>query len=93
MPASTWGYEAEQRLLVSELGHGIGMTYEEPLISRVFSFDHPQAFEPGMVIAVESREGGVRLEEMVLVTETGHEILTTWPSEELLQVGTIAGLG
>ncbi|HZU04351.1 MAG TPA: Xaa-Pro peptidase family protein [Chloroflexota bacterium] len=94
LPASTWGYEAEQRLLVAEVGHGIGMTYEEPVISRVFSFEHPQPFEPGQVIAVEAREGepgygGVRLEEMVLVTETGHEILTTWPADQLVQVGHI----
>jgi Xaa-Pro aminopeptidase len=95
LPASTWGYEAEQRLLVAEVGHGIGMTYEEPVISRVFSFDHPQEFKPGHVIAVEAREGrkgygGVRLEEMVLVTETGHEVLTTgWPGDELVQVGSI----
>ena len=96
LPASTWGYEAEQRLLVAEVGHGIGMTYEQPVISRIFSFDYPQTFQPGMIIAVESREGepgygGVRLEEMVLVTETGCEVLTKWPSEEIVQVGSIVG--
>ena len=93
LPASTWGYAAEQPLLVAEVGHGIGMSYEEPVISRLWSFDHPQTFEPGMVIAVECREGepgygGVRLEEMVLVTDHGHEILTTWPAQEIVPVGT-----
>ncbi len=96
LPATTWGYQAEQELLIAEFGHGFGMTYEEPVISRVFSFDYPQAFEPGMVIAVECREGergygGVRLEEMVLVTEEGYERLTTWPSEELIQSGALVG--
>ena len=95
-PASQWGYEAEDRLLVSEVGHGIGMTYDEPVISRIWSFDHPQVFEPGMVIAVEGREGipgygGVRFEEMVVVTETGHEIMTTWPSEAIIPTGLYAG--
>jgi len=96
LPASTWGYTAEQPLLVAEVGHGIGMTYEEPVISRLWSFDHPQTFEPGMVVAVECREGesgygGVRLEEMVLVTETGRRVLNTWPAEEIVPVGVLAG--
>ncbi len=94
LPASHWGYEAEERLLVSEVGHGIGMTYDEPIISRIWSLQHPQVFEPGMVIAVECREGepgygGVRFEEMVVVTEKDHDIITTWPSEEIMPVGLI----
>jgi Xaa-Pro aminopeptidase len=96
LPASTWGYDAEQPLLVAEVGHGIGQTYEPPVISRLWSAELPQVFEPGMVIAVESREGergygGVRLEEMVLVTETGNEILTTWPSDEIMPIGLMPG--
>jgi Xaa-Pro aminopeptidase len=95
LPSNTWGYPAEQSLLVAEVGHGIGMTYEEPVISRIWSFDHPQVFEPGMVIAVECREGewgygGVRLEEMVLVTENGHRILSNWPSDEIIPVASVA---
>jgi Xaa-Pro aminopeptidase len=93
-PSKTWGYPDEQSLLVAEVGHGIGLSYEEPVISRIWSLDHPQTFEPGMVIAVECREGetgygGVRLEEMVLVTETGHRILSNWPAEEIVAVGDI----
>jgi Xaa-Pro dipeptidase len=81
-------------MLVAEVGHGIGMSYEEPVISRIWSFDHPQTFLPGMVIAVECREGecgygGVRLEEMVLVTDTGHRILSNWPADEIVPVGII----
>jgi Xaa-Pro aminopeptidase len=96
LPAKTWGYAAEEPLLVAEVGHGIGMTYEEPVISRLWSFDQPQTFEPGMIVAVECREGrsgygGVRLEEMVLVTETGHRVLSNWPAEEIVPVGLIAG--
>ena len=96
LPSHPWGYSAEQSLLVAEVGHGIGMTYEEPVISRIWSFEHPQVLEPGMVVAVECREGewgygGVRLEEMVLVTETGNRVLSTWPSEELIPVAPVLG--
>ena len=95
LPASTWGYEAEQPLLVAELGHGFGMGYEPPVISRVFSFDNPQVFEPGMVIAVECRDGdpaigGVRVEEMVVVTEDGCDQLTRWPAD-VAPVATVWG--
>jgi Xaa-Pro aminopeptidase len=96
LPSNTWGYQEERSLLVAEVGHGIGMTYEEPVISRIWSFDHPQVLEPGMVIAVECREGewgygGVRLEEMVLITETGNRILSTYPAEEIIPVASILG--
>jgi Xaa-Pro aminopeptidase len=94
LPSNTWGYREEQSLLVAEVGHGIGMTYEEPVISRIWSFDHPQVLEPGMVIAVECREGewgygGVRLEEMVLITETGNRIISTYPSDQIIPVACI----
>ena len=96
VPAKDWGYSAEQPLVVAEVGHGIGMTYEEPVISRLWSFDYPQALEPGMVVAVECREGewgygGVRLEEMVLVTENGHRVLSNWPADEIVPVGLVCG--
>ena len=96
LPSNTWGYPDEQSLVVAEVGHGIGMTYEEPVISRIWSLDYPQVFEPGMVVAVECREGewgygGVRLEEMVLVTETGTRILSSWPSEEIIPVASVYG--
>ena len=44
-------------------------------------------FKPGMVLCVETYVGrfsggpGVKLEEQVLVTEGGHELLTSYPFE------------
>jgi Xaa-Pro aminopeptidase len=41
--------------------------------------DDAQVLEPGMVIALGFRHGGIHGEDTYLVTETGHEVLTTFP--------------
>ena len=59
------------------LGHGVGLaTHEFPSLSRL----RPTRLEPGMVVTVEpgiylEGRGGVRLEEMVLVTPQGARVL------------------
>ncbi len=94
-PASSWGYKEEVEVLASEIGHGIGLGgggssgYDIPIINRLWSFKHPQVFEEGMTIAVESREGerrvgGVRLENMLVVTKDGAEIMDRFPRDEIL---------
>lgn len=60
------------------LGHGIGIDiHEEPRLAP--KVDKP--LEPGMVVTVEpgvyfSGKPGVRIEDDVLVTRTGHEVLS-----------------
>jgi len=60
------------------LGHGVGMeVHEEPTISK----NSEAVLRPGMVFTVEPAIyipgfGGVRFEDMVLVTEKGCEVLT-----------------
>jgi len=89
-PATKWGYKDELDVLTIEFGHGIGLTvYEMPVISRMFSLKHPQVFEVGNCMAVESREGefrvgGARIEDMIVVTETGAEIVNRMPRDEII---------
>jgi Xaa-Pro aminopeptidase len=72
--------------------HGIGMSDEWPCIfqSEDAHASYEGVVEPGMVLAVESYVGevdapdGVKLEEMILVTEHGTRQLTRFPYEEEL---------
>jgi Xaa-Pro aminopeptidase len=75
------------------IGHGLGMVGEYPnLPFHTPGVPYPldDAFEPGMVFCVESYIGstssgqGVKLEDQLLVTETGVEIMSDYPFEERL---------
>jgi Xaa-Pro aminopeptidase len=73
-----------------DLGHGLGLSmYEYPVIERLYSFQYPQTLEKGMVVAIEAQEddpnvGLIKLEEMVVVGETGAEVYTRMPIEEIM---------
>ncbi len=73
--------------------HGCGMTGEYPYLYH--SGDFPDAgydgvIEPGMTLCVESYIGeegggeGVKLEQQVLITDTGVELLSRFPFEDKL---------
>jgi len=76
--------------------HGVGMHGETPFIAHAMDFatyGREGVLQPGMVVSVESYIGekhgreGVKLEEEVLVTETGAEQISRFPFEdELLEV-------
>lgn len=67
-------------------GHGVGLAiHEGPKVSVQGS---NTLLQPGMVITIEPGIylpgwGGVRIEDMVLVTENGYEILTGTPKDQL----------
>ena len=65
------------------LGHGIGLNIHEA--PRLAMNEKPE-LKPGMVVTVEPgiyfpNWGGVRIEDDVLVTRDGHEVLTNVPKE------------
>jgi len=94
--AKEFGYPSEDGATLMQWGHGIGLgLYEAPMISRIWSLDHPDKIEPGMTFALETiwptgeksydypHGQATRLEEMLHVTETGVDILTKWPADEI----------
>jgi Xaa-Pro aminopeptidase len=100
--ASVWptaqdlGFPSEEACFGLQFGHGLGVAlYEEPMISRLHSLDHPTTIEEGMVFALETycpaSDGysAARIEEEVLVTASGNRILTKFPADQLLVAGTV----
>jgi len=92
--AQDFGFPNEEAAFALQYGHGIGLAiWEKPVISRLVSFDNPCEIKPGMVFALEtfwpSTDGwsAARIEEEIVVTETGHEVITRFPAEELLVAG------
>lgn len=92
--AEELGFPGEEACFGLQFGHGLGVgLYESPMISRLHSFESPVEIRPGMVFALETycpADDGIsaaRIEEEILVTESGNRILTRFPAEELLVAG------
>src|SRR3954465_345297 len=92
--AEELGFPSEQSCFGLQFGHGLGVgLYEAPMISRLHSFDDPVTIEEGMVFALETYcaatdgRSAARIEEEVVVTADGGEILTKFPAQELLVAG------
>jgi Xaa-Pro dipeptidase len=92
--AQDFGFPDEMAAFALQYGHGVGLSiWEKPIFSRLVSLDHPEPLEEGMVFALETywpaADGwsAARIEEEVVVTADGCEVITKFPAEELLVAG------
>ena len=84
------GFSSEMDAFGLNFCHGLGLgLHERPLISRLTSFKEPIELKVGMVFAVETycpASDGVsaaRIEEEVILTPKGPQIISLYPAEEL----------
>jgi Xaa-Pro aminopeptidase len=92
--AQEFGFADEEAAFALQYGHGVGLSiWEKPIFSRLVSQEHPEVLEEGMVFALETYWpasdgwGAARIEEEVVVTADGCEVITKFPAEELLVAG------
>ncbi len=88
--AEEFGFPDEMSAFGLQFGHGLGLAlHERPIISRLVSLDDPMEIQTGMVFALETycpaKDGvsAARIEEEVVVTDTGCKIISLFPAEEL----------
>lgn len=92
--AQEFGFPDEEAAFALQYGHGVGLSiWEKPIFSRLVSLDHPEELKEGMVFALETYWpsadgwGAARIEEEVVVTATGCEVITKFPAEDLIVAG------
>lgn len=76
------------------VAHGVGLKDEFPFLPNAVDIDQlgdpDMELQPGMVLSLESYIGavegieGVKLEDQILITETGCEVLSNYPLDERL---------
>ncbi len=93
--AEEFGFANEEAAFALQYGHGVGLSiWEKPIFSRLVSLDNPEVIEEGMVFALETywpaSDGwsAARIEEELVVTSDGCEVITRFPAEKLMVAGT-----
>jgi Xaa-Pro dipeptidase len=88
--AQEFGFDNEMECFGLQFGHSVGLfLHERPIISRLNSLEHPVELKEGMVIALETycpaKDGvsAARIEEEVVITAAGPQVITRFPSDEL----------
>ena len=88
-------YYREDEVRTSRLAHGLGYSYEDPVVTRAFPNpwdvkpgrrQEPVEIKPGMLMELHPNlfvpgVAGAMIGDMVLVTETGYELLTAFPRD------------
>ena len=88
--AEDFGFPDELSAFGLQFGHGLGLAlHERPIISRTVSLDNPMEIQTGMVFALETycpaTDGysAARIEEEVVVTDTGCKVISLFPAQNL----------
>jgi len=91
--AHEFGYRDEEEAFLLQYGHGVGLSlWERPIFSKRFRGQN-EPLKEGMVFALETWKGAddgsgaARIEEEVVVTKDGCEIITNFPSDRLISCG------
>jgi len=89
--AHEFGFEDEMDAFGLQFGHGVGVgLHERPIISRLNSLETPVEIQEGMLFALETYapaadgRSAARIEEELVVTADGCEVITLFPCEELM---------
>ena len=89
--APEYGFENEMEAFGLQFGHGVGVgLHERPIVSRLNSLTEPIEIVEGMVFALETYapatdgRSAARIEEEVVVTAEGPQVITLFPCEELM---------
>jgi Xaa-Pro aminopeptidase len=89
--AREFGFADEMEAFGLQFGHGLGLAlHERPIFSRLNSLQHPVELQEGMVFALETYcpaddgHSAARIEEEIVVTPDGPQLLTLFPAEELV---------
>jgi len=89
--AEEFGFEDEMDAFGLQFGHGVGVgLHERPIISRLNSLETPVEIKEGMVFALETYapasdgRSAARIEEEIVVTAEGPQVITLFPCEELM---------
>lgn len=93
--AEEFGYDDEEEAFLLQYGHGLGLSlWERPIISRRFKGQgESTVLKEGMVFALETWKGcadgsgAARIEEEVVVTKDGCEVITNFPADRLISCG------